>query len=169
MVTRRNKIPIQNGESENVATPMETLTERRQRWSGLLQHYHYQAVISEVLDEELPKYDNSTVINTIDRSPHVRECALILASTSLVFSAAVEGNLVSRLSTDANLQKECTVIRERAHTQPSIYIHLLTDQLGNAPSPNQYMAIRSIVQDYLAEGSTSKHACDGQYHPTHSK
>jgi hypothetical protein len=88
----------------------------------------------------------------------MRECALILASAPLVFAAAVDGSLIRRLSIDTDLQKEYAVIQEQAHDQPSIYIHLLADENGVAPTPNQYLQIRDMVQDYLAQGQQSTHA-----------
>jgi hypothetical protein len=138
--------------------PPETLLERRQRWSHLLRGQHYEPIISEVLDEELLKYDNSTAIDTRDRSALLRDCALILASAPLVFAAAVDGNLVRRMLNDVELQREYAVIQGRAHEQPSIYIHQLNDDHGNAPTPNQYLVIRDMVLDYLAEGQNSEHA-----------
>ncbi|KAF2821063.1 hypothetical protein CC86DRAFT_411371 [Ophiobolus disseminans] len=141
-----------------MSAPIETLTERRLRWSNLLRGQHYQPVIAEVLDEELPKYLHSTIIDASDRVSHVRECALILASAPLLFAAAVDGDLIRRMLTDADLQNEYAIIQERAHDQPSIYIHLLADEGGIAPTPNQYLSILNMVQDYLAEGHTSAHA-----------
>lgn len=136
---------------------LETLTERRLRWSRLLREAHYHPIIAEVLDEELPKYATSKVIDPTDRVPLIHECALILASAPLVFAAAVDGDLVKRMLTDTNLQQEYQVIQSRAHHQPSIYIHLLADSLGNAPTPIQTLAIADMVQDYLAE-QPSAHA-----------
>jgi hypothetical protein len=171
MVTTRNKAHVQVAQDENIMTRTETLTERRQRWSTLLQQHHYQPIVLEVLDEELLKYENSTIMNTTDQVLYMRECVLMLASTSLVFAAAIEGTLVRRLLEDTDLQKEYAVIQERAHAQPSIYIHLLADKLGIAPTPNQYMAIQNIIQDYLTEGIVSKHAwqVDNITPPTVSK
>lgn len=139
-------------------TPVENLAERRSRWSHLLRQQHYLPVISEVLDGELPKYENSVAIDATDRVSLLRECSLILASAPAVFAAAVDGNLMTRMSNDADLQREYAVVQERAHYQPSIYIHLLADERGVAPSPNQYLAVRDMVLDYLAEGQVSEHA-----------
>jgi hypothetical protein len=158
MVATRNKIYGHLSESAEQVTHAETLTERRQRWSNLLQRQHYQPVISEVLDEELLKYERSATFDVQDRILHMRECALILASAPSVFVAAVEGNLVERLLKDTDLRKEYDVVQERAHNQPSIYIHLLADDQGIAPTPDQYMAISNTIQDYMAEGHTSQHA-----------
>jgi hypothetical protein len=158
MVTTRNRTYDHISESQDLVPHEETLTERRLRWSNLLQRQHYQPVISEVLDEELPKYENSTILDVKDRTMLMRECALILASAPLVFFAAVDGNLLQRMSRDTALSKEYEVIQERAHNQPSIYIHLLADDCGIAPTAREYMVISNIVQDYLAEGQTSLHA-----------
>jgi hypothetical protein len=49
-------------------------------------------------------------------------------------------------------------VQERAHDHPSIYIHLLADAQGNAPTPNQYLLIRDMVLDYLAQSTASEHA-----------
>ncbi|KAH7371334.1 hypothetical protein BKA66DRAFT_469602 [Pyrenochaeta sp. MPI-SDFR-AT-0127] len=136
----------------------ETLSHRRLRWSHLIRSHHYQPVIEEVLNEELPKYENSTVIDITDRVSHVRDCALILASAPSVFAAAVHGNLVQRMMSETDLQEEYVHVQERAHQQPSIYIHLLADEYGIAPTPNQYSEIRKIIIDYLAEGQPSAHA-----------
>jgi hypothetical protein len=86
------------------------------------------------------------------------ECALILASAPSVFAAAVDGTLVRDMLRNTDLQKDYATIQAQAHHQPSIYIHLLADEGGIAPTPNQYMSIRTMIQDYLAEGSASKHA-----------
>jgi hypothetical protein len=152
----QNYSPILNSE---IATPsLETLTEKRIRWSKLLRGQHYQPVITEVLDEELPKYVHSTAIDVTDRVSHMRECALVLSSAPLVIAAAVHGDLVKRMLTDTDLQQEYQGIQQRAHDQPSIYIHQLADGCGFAPTPNQSMAIMNMVQDYLAKGHMSAHA-----------
>lgn len=158
MVTTRTKNYSPNAEHETILPPVETLSERRLRWSNLLRAQHYQSIIAEVLDEELPKYTHSTIIDASDRVSHMRECALMLASAPLVFAAAVDGNLIRRMLGDADLQQEYAAIQERAHDQPSIYIHLLADERGAAPTPNQYLSIFNMVQDYLAEGQTSEYA-----------
>jgi hypothetical protein len=158
MVTTRSKNYSEELSSEQSAVSTETLTERRQRWSNLLQRQHYEAIVSEILDEELPKYRNSSIIDINDRISHTRECALILASAPLVFAAAIDGSLVRDLLYNADLQQDHATIQAQAHNQPSIYIHLLADERGMALTPNQYMIIRSIVQDYLSEWPTSQHA-----------
>ncbi|CAE7026809.1 hypothetical protein PTTW11_04139 [Pyrenophora teres f. teres] len=79
----------------------------------------------------------------------MRDCALILTSTPPVFAAAVDGTLVSRMMSDTDLEKQY---------QPSIYAQLLTDRYGKPPSPNQYLTIRDMVADYLAQGEASEHA-----------
>ncbi|KAH9871010.1 hypothetical protein J1614_006584 [Plenodomus biglobosus] len=136
----------------------ETLADRRRRWSQLLRNKHYEPIIAEVLDDELSKYQESTAIGGIERVFHMRECALILSSAPSVLAAAVEGNLVSRMLTDTNLQREYAVVQQHAHEQPSIYVHLLADELGTPPTPNQYLLVRDIVLDYLSYGSTSVYA-----------
>ncbi|KAF1832051.1 hypothetical protein BDW02DRAFT_590736 [Decorospora gaudefroyi] len=143
---------------EHIGSTPESLSNRRQRWAHLLRSQHYQPLISEVLDEELPKYEQSTIINVTDRVSHMRNCALILASAPSVLMAAVDGNLVNRMLSDTALQKEYAAVQERAHHQPSIYIHLLTDAHGIPPTPNQYLTIRDMVNDYLAQEETSEHA-----------
>ena len=160
MVSTRTASYSQNSSMTPItsAAVPNTLNDRRRRWSHLLRSQHYQPIISEVLDEELPKYENSGVINNTDRITLLRECALILASAPSVFAAAVDGNLVRRLLTDSDLQAEYEGIQARAHDQPSIYIHILTDNDGNAPTPNQYLIIRDMVMDYITPGSSSKHA-----------
>ena len=134
-----------------------TLEERRQRWVRLLRNQQYEPVIFDILRDELPKYTNSRVIDPADLVTPTRECALILASALHIFFAAVEGSLVSRIQKDANLQAEYTDIQQRAHHQPSIYVHLLADDEGHAPTPNQYLLIRDIIEEYLNEGP-SEHA-----------
>jgi hypothetical protein len=158
MVSTRNKNYSKTRGGEQSAVPVETLTERRQRWSNLLRRQHYQPIIDEVLDEELPKYGNSSIVNAQDRVSYKRECTLILASASSVFAAAVDGSLVRDLLYNTDLQQDYAIIQAQAHNQPSIYIHLLADEYGTAPTPNQYMTIRNMIQDYLAEGPTSQHA-----------
>jgi hypothetical protein len=157
MVNTRNK---NYGEvlNEQQIVRIETLTERRKRWSNLLRQQHYQPIIDEVLDEELPKYGVRSIINAHDRVSNMRECALILASASSVFAAAVDGSLVRDLLHNTDLQKDYATIQTQAHNQPSIYIHFLADERGIAPTPNQYMSIRTMIQDYLSEGPASKHA-----------
>ncbi|KAF3048377.1 hypothetical protein E8E12_011743 [Didymella heteroderae] len=122
----------------------ESNDSRRHRWAQLLHSYHYEPVIFDVLSDELPKYTSSLAIDHTDIVTHMRECALILASAPRVFFAAVEGSLN-------------TVIQERVHNQPSIYIHLLADEEGRAPSPVQYLLIRDMIQDYIS-GCPSEHA-----------
>lgn len=73
----------------------ESSDDRRHRWAHFLRSQHYEPAIFEVLSDELPKYTTSGVIDPTDIVSHMRECALILASASRIFSAAVEGNLVS--------------------------------------------------------------------------
>ncbi|KAG9195109.1 hypothetical protein G6011_00229 [Alternaria panax] len=137
---------------------IESLDGRRSRWLHLLSGKHYESVISEVLDQEMPKYEKSTVINASDRVTHKRECLHILASASSVLAAAVEGNLVRRMQTESTLQQEYVTIFKSALDQPSIYIHLLADCDGNAPTPSQYLKIRDFVIDYLSQGKVSEHA-----------
>lgn len=158
MTTTKFQSNTQVFTSEDVPTLSETLTDRRIRWSNLLRREHYQPIISEVLDQELPKYQNSTVVDATDRVSHMRECALILASAPLVFAAAVDGSLIRRMSSDSAMRKEYALVQQRAYSQPSIYIHLLADRNGIAPTPNQYLIVSDIVQDYLAEGQSSSHA-----------
>ncbi|KAF1850696.1 uncharacterized protein K460DRAFT_327822 [Cucurbitaria berberidis CBS 394.84] len=161
MVTTRAKHYGHNSDidGQGLSSPApEALSDRRRRWSHLLHSQHYQPIISEVLDEELPKYENSTIINATDRVSHMRECALILASAPSVFAAAVNGNLVRQMASNVQLQGEYTVIHERAHDQPSIYIHLLADEHGIAPTPNQYLVIGNMVFDYLGEAHNCEHA-----------
>jgi hypothetical protein len=158
MVNTRSRNYNESLGSEHFANPEETLTERRQRWANLLCRQHYQPIIDEILDEELPKYRNSSIINADDRVSHARECALILASAPSVFAAAVDGSLARDLLYNTDLQHNYATVQAQAHNQPSIYIHLLADEGGLAPTPNQYMTIRGMVQDYLSEGPTSQHA-----------
>lgn len=130
---------------------------RRRRWVHLLGSQHYEPVIFDVLNGELTKYMNSRAVDPTDIVSHMRECALILASAPKVFLAAVEGNLVSRMTLDADLQAEYAVMQQRANYQPSIYIHLLADEEGQAPSPVQYLPIRDMIEDYIS-GCPSEHA-----------
>ncbi|KAJ6199355.1 hypothetical protein J3E72DRAFT_373806 [Bipolaris maydis] len=150
-----------------VRTRAESLADQRQIINHLLQSNHYQALITEVLKQELPKYTNSTVIDTTNMIHHMRECALILASASPIFTAAIAGDLPSRLLTDPELQSGYTALSDRAHYQPSIYAHFLTDTQGTPPTPNQYLTISNIVQEYLAENTVSQHAwhVDNMTHP----
>ncbi|KAH7071865.1 hypothetical protein BKA63DRAFT_58812 [Paraphoma chrysanthemicola] len=57
-----------------------------------------------------------------------------------------------------NALSEYTIVHERAQAQPSIYAQFLADENGIAPTPNQYLLIRDMVQAYLAEGQQSTHA-----------
>ncbi|EUC40431.1 hypothetical protein COCMIDRAFT_108826 [Bipolaris oryzae ATCC 44560] len=148
-------------------TRVEPLADQRQRRNHLLYSHHHQPLITEVLEQELPKYTNSTVIDTTNMIQHMRECALILASASPVFRAAIAGNLSSQLLTDSELQSEYTALSDRAHYQPSIYAHFLTDTQGTPPTPNQYLTISNMVRDYLAENIVSQHPwhIDNMTHP----
>ena len=128
--------------------PQETLAEKRLRWSALLHSHQYHTVITSVLAEELPKYTHSTVMPT-SLSLIMRECVLILASAPLIFTAAVDGVLASKILNSEDLQIEYEHVQSRANIQPSIYIHLLTDSHGVAPSANQYMLIRSMLLKYI--------------------
>jgi hypothetical protein len=174
MVNTRSKIYTYGeelGEQQKTNLTSEPLSNRRRRWTHLLHAQHFQPLIAEVLEKELPKYKQSTMIDATNRVSQFRDCALLLSSAPSVFAAAVEGNLVSRMLSDPALQTEYTAVLERAHHQPSIYIHLLTDRYGTAPTPNQYLTIRDMVHDYLAEGQASEHAwqLDSTTHPTVSK
>jgi hypothetical protein len=106
-------------------------------------------VITEVLEQEMLKYSNSGFAVPTSLSSIMAECVLILASAPKIFTAAVDGSLLPQYLVDSNLQAEYTEVQERAHIQPSIYIHLLADASGNAPTPNQYMVIRDIVLQYI--------------------
>ncbi|KAF2649909.1 hypothetical protein K491DRAFT_554836, partial [Lophiostoma macrostomum CBS 122681] len=129
----------------------ETLHHRRQRWSTLLHSDDYRTVITEVLEQELPKYSTSSVVIPTSLSPIMSECILILASAPLIFTAAVDGVLPRRYLQDTHLQAEYEEVQNRAHIQPSIYIHLLADEHGLAPTANQLYLIRQMVLDYLDE------------------
>lgn len=135
----------------------ESNDERRRRWACLLRSHHYEPVIFDVLSDELPKYTTSRAIDPTDTVTHMRECALILASAPNIFFAAVEGNLVSRMIHDSDLQAEYTAVQQRAYHQPSIYIHLLTNEEGQTLPPVRYLMIRDMVQEYLSE-NPSEHA-----------
>ncbi|RMZ70069.1 1114670KZM18619.1 methyltransferase [Pyrenophora seminiperda CCB06] len=154
-------------ESRDPSSIRKDLIEQRRRWAHLLRENHYQPLISEVLENEMPKYNNSTVIDVSNRVSHMRDCALILASAPSVFAAAVDGTLVSQMRSDTNLEKQYTDILERAHHQPSIYAHFLTDKYGKSPSANQYLTVRDMVSDYLVQGEASEHAwqLDNISHP----
>jgi hypothetical protein len=173
VTTRSNNYPY--GEEPEELQPTrstpEPLSNRRRRWAHLLRSQHYQPLISEVLEEELPKYEHSTIIDATNRVSHYRDCALILASAPSLFAAAVEGDLVSRMLSEPALQNEYAALKERAHHQPSIYIHLLTDAYGKSPTPNQYLTIRDMINDYLIQGEPSEHAwqLDSITHPTVTK
>lgn len=161
MVTTRTKSYDSNiriGEQELRDPASESLNDRRRRWSHLLRLQHYQPVIEEVLNEELPKYENSVIINVTDKVSYLRECALILASAPSVFAAAVHGNLVQQMQLETDVKRDYASVQERAQNQPSIYINLLADECGIAPTPKQYLIIRDIVIDYLLEGQESEHA-----------
>ncbi|KZM18608.1 uncharacterized protein EKO05_0000661 [Ascochyta rabiei] len=148
-------IPERRG---RIDTPiLETLDERRRTWLYLLRNQHYEPLIFDILNDELPKYATSCAIDPAELTILTRECALILASAPRVFFAAVEGSLVGRMISDTELQAEYASIQQRAHHQPSIYAHLLADDRGNAPTPNQCLVIRDMVQDYLS-GDPSEHA-----------
>jgi hypothetical protein len=159
------------GELQRTGSTSESLGNRRLRWAHFLSSKHYQPLISEVLEEELPKYEHSTILDATNRVSHFHDCALILASAPSVFAAAVEGDLVSRMLCEPALQKEYAALKERAHHQPSIYIHLLTDAHGKSPTPNQYLTVRDMINDYLHQGEASEHAwqVDSITHPTVTK
>lgn len=142
-------------------TVTETLTERRSRWSALLRKGHFQAVIEEVLEQEKGKYPaNSKSINFQDRVALLQESALILASAPSVFTAAVDGDLLSRIKNpqEESLRGDYKMIQQQAERQPSIYIHLLADKNGVAPTANQYLHIGALISEYIAEGTLSEHA-----------
>ena len=136
----------------------ESLDRRRTRWAGLFSEKQYRSLIFEVLNAEIPKYEKSIVINATDRAMHESVCLDILASAPSVLQSAVKGDLVSRMQIDSSLQQEHVAIWERARKRPSIYIHLLADRDGNAPTPNQLLTICDMVIDYLSQGKVSEHA-----------
>ncbi|KAH6867952.1 hypothetical protein BKA58DRAFT_440416 [Alternaria rosae] len=161
MVTTRNKNyshenALQKTAGLDLAT--EPIDFRRARWAHLLRTQDYKPIVSEVLEEELPKYARSTAINVNNRIAYIAECANILASASPVFASAVEGDLVRQMKTDASLQQEYDLIWEAARNQPSIYIHQLADCDGIPPTPNQYLAIRDYVADYIDDSKVSEYA-----------
>lgn len=130
--------------------PPEPLDERRRRWINLLRNHHYEPVILDILNDELPKYTTSRAIDPTDLVSHARQCALILASAPRVFFAAVEGTLVSGILHDTDLIADYATMQQRSCRQPSIYIHLLADDQGIAPTPNQYIVIRDMMQNYVS-------------------
>ncbi|KAF1997758.1 hypothetical protein P154DRAFT_440468 [Amniculicola lignicola CBS 123094] len=150
----RNQLFTPEPSSNNSFQPAETLHDKRRRWSTLLRDQQYHTVITDVLAEELKKYTNSTVILPTSLSSIIRECILILASAPRIFTAAVDGILTIRFPVDEDIQTEYAEIQTRAHIQPSIYIHLLADENGNAPSPNQYMAIRDSILEYIGDAGS---------------
>ncbi|CAG5152916.1 uncharacterized protein ALTATR162_LOCUS2961 [Alternaria atra] len=154
MVTTRTKsytYSTTSQESGGLELIQESLDDKRARWARLHREQHYESIISEVMDQEMPKYENSTVIDATDREMHKGKCLQILASAPSVMAAAAQGNLVRRMQTEPSLQQEYVAVLERALNQPSIYIHLLADRDGNAPTPNQYLKIRDFVIDYLSQ------------------
>ena len=139
MVPTRTKSYVYGDDSQESRRPgsmRELPSERRRRWAHFLREQNYQPLISEVLEIEIPKYENSTVISAANRITYMRDCALILASAPSVFAAAVDGTLVSRLMSDTDMEKQYATALERAHRQPSIYAHFLTDEYGKPPSAN---------------------------------
>lgn len=139
-------------EAQSQATSHSVSLLRRERWAHLLSSQHYQPLIAEILEEELPKHHAS---NTLPRSLHyiTRECVAILASASPILIAVVEGTLAQRILVDPELQREYAMLQERAHVQPSIYIHLLVDAQGIPPTPNQYTVVRDTILQYLSSGA----------------
>lgn len=131
----------------------ETLFVRRRRWSRLLHQKDYRGLITSVLETELPKYTSDTAFLPTSFASTMTECALILASAPLIFTAAVDGVLAKDYLTSPELQAEYAAIQERAHIQPSIYIHLLADEQGLAPSANQLMAIQENILKYITPNS----------------
>lgn len=129
--------------------PPETLTEKRLRWSALLHAHQYHTVITQVLAEELAEYTRSTVIPT-SLASIMCDCVLILASAPLIFTAAVDGVLAAQFGASEELQREYGEIQSRTKVQPSIYVHLLADENGVAPSANQYLQIRKVVLKYIS-------------------
>ncbi|KAF2639585.1 hypothetical protein P280DRAFT_453479 [Massarina eburnea CBS 473.64] len=132
---------------------LSTLSDRRRRWAALLRGKHYQPVIAEVLEQELPKYATSALFLPNSMASITRECVLILASAPLIFAAAVEGTLTQRFLVDVDLQREYQVIQERAHIQPSIYLQLLADEHGTPPTAKQYLIIRERMLQYVSSGT----------------
>ncbi|ORY18920.1 hypothetical protein BCR34DRAFT_595754 [Clohesyomyces aquaticus] len=129
----------------------ETLAEKRSRWVMLLRKQIYLEVINEVLEEELNKYTNNRIFNKANMVMITTECMLILASAPRVLQAAVEGVLALRFLVDRELQEEYEEIQRRADVQPSIYVHLLADERGVAPTANQYMVIRDMALKYIID------------------
>jgi hypothetical protein len=146
----------EHGENTHDGSQAPTISFRRRRWAALLREQRYQPVIAEVLEQELSKYTNSSVALPTSLSSIMRECMIILASAPLVFAVAVDGTLASRILTDENLQREYAIIQERAHVQPSIYVHLLADENGIAPTANQYCMIYETIIAYLAPNRQDK-------------
>lgn len=141
--------PANNNEQE-CTSYSSVITERRSRWSEFLRMQQYQPLVTEVLENELPKYRDNAGTLPESLAATVHECILILASAPLIFAAAVDGTLTQRFLTDTELQHEYTVIQERAHVQPSIYIHILADENGVAPTANQYLLIGDTARKYLS-------------------
>lgn len=151
---------METGKITDDQTP-ETLDERRRRWISLLRDYHYEPVIHDIIRGEIPKYTHSRIINPTDTASHMHECLLILASASSILLSAVEGTLAQRMTHDTALVAEYDSMYQRSYTQPCIYIHLLTDEDGNAPSSAQYLLIRDMVEDYISPSpSIHAHAID---------
>ncbi|USP75658.1 hypothetical protein yc1106_02932 [Curvularia clavata] len=144
--------------SEVQLSNSESLISQRQRRASLLISQHYEPLITEILSEELLKYTHSTAIDPTDVVRHKRDCALIIASASPIFTAAVTGNLVARMLTDPYLQNEYAALSAQAHHQPSIYAHFLTDKFGIAPTPTQYLTISNTITSYLSADQPSPHA-----------
>jgi hypothetical protein len=121
------------------------------------------------------KYANSTVVLRTSFSAIMRERLLILASAPSILAAAVDGTLAQRLLADEELQREYTMVYDKTRVQPSIYVQLLTDVNGIAPTANQYLMIRERVLElhmnltedicsYLyVSGQTSQHFCMHQF------
>ncbi|KAF2014332.1 hypothetical protein BU24DRAFT_433748 [Aaosphaeria arxii CBS 175.79] len=142
-------------------TEVESISEKRKRWVKLLHNLEYAQLIDEVLSVELAKYRNSAVVSSTKSPETYRECALILSSASPLFEAAVEGVLPLRFLLDSKLQAQHVTLLERARSQPSIYVHILADKHGTAPSARQYMAVADIASRYVGEANAENNKIAG--------
>ncbi|KAJ4377147.1 hypothetical protein N0V86_006588 [Didymella sp. IMI 355093] len=122
----------------------ESNDDRRRRWACLLRSRHYEPVIFDILSDELPKYANSRAIDPTDIVTHMRECALILASAPHIFFAAVEGNLISRMLSDADLQADVNP-SQHAHRIDNITSPIVTSQ-ASTQGHRKYLSTPSTDQ-----------------------
>ncbi|PSN71478.1 hypothetical protein BS50DRAFT_631427 [Corynespora cassiicola Philippines] len=142
--------------------PQDPLTHRLTTYALHLSTSTFAPLLHSLINHSLPRHAPHPLFRPQNRAHLLRESLLILCSTSPVVHAAVAGTLTAQLLTpaptpaDLALRQDYAVLQERAASgQPCVYVHVLADERGCAPSPEDMLVLAEALARYTAPAATA--------------